>query len=126
MKEVFSANMSNGPQIYSFRGKIFYYGACRIVTFTEMERGKELKVTVNTSRPVCWIELWPAVYDGKDWVRWTTERGQTALARTGDKPQSNPSLTWKIEPGDYTLYFVTSSLTRQVKDETLDIQIEIV
>jgi hypothetical protein len=125
MKEIISVNMSHGPRLYSFRDKTFYYGAYHVLAFSEAEQDRELKVTVNATHPVCWIELWPAAYEG-DWVRWTTERGQTALVRTGDKPQSNPSLTWKIKPGNYTLYFVTSNLTRQVNDETLNIQIEIV
>jgi hypothetical protein len=125
MKESFSANMSHGPQLYSFRDKTFYYGAYHLLTFTEQDQGRELKVTLSASHPVCWIELWPATYDGHDWVRWTTERGQTALARTGDKPQINPSLTWKVQPGNYTLYFVTSSLSRQAKNELIDFQIEV-
>ena len=126
MKEIFSANMSHGPQIYSFRDKIFYYGAYHLLTFTEQDQGKELKVTVNTKHPVCWVELWPAVYDGHDWVRWTTDRGETALVRTGHKPQINPTLTWKIQPGNYTLYFVASNLTRQASDELINFQIEVV
>lgn len=77
-------------------------------------------------QPVCWIELWPAAYDGHDWVRWTTERGQIALASTGDKPQINPSLIWKIHPGSYTLYFVNSKLTPETKDEWINFQIEVV
>ena len=126
MKEFFSANMSHGPHLYSFRDKTFYYGAYHILTFIEQDQGKELKVIVDAPRPLCWVELWPAVYDGHDWVRWTTERGQTALARSGDKPQINPSLTWKIQPGTYTLYFVTSSLTNQTSNELVNFQIEVI
>jgi hypothetical protein len=117
--------MSQGPHLYSFRDKTYYYGAYHVLTFTEQDQGKELKVLVDAPRPVCWIELWPAAYDGQDWVKWTTERGQTALAHTGDKPQINPSLTWKIQPGNYTLYFVASSLTNQTSDELINFQIEV-
>jgi hypothetical protein len=126
MKEIFSANMSHGPHLYSFRDKIFYYGAYHVLTFIEQDQGKELKVTVHTPQPICWIELWPAAYDGHDWVSWATERGETALVHTGGKPQINPCLTWKIQPGNYTLYFVTSSLTNEIRDELVDFQIEVV
>ena len=127
MKEISVAKMTSGPQIFSFRDKIYYYGAYHVLTFTEQERGKELLVTVvNTTKPVCWIELWPAAYDGHDWVRWTTERGQEALVRTDARPQINPSLRWNIQPGTYTLYFVNSSPTQQFADESLTYQVEIV
>jgi len=125
MKETFTANMAHGPQLFSFALKKFFYGAYHILTFTEQDQGKELKVTVESNQPVCWIELWPAVYDGHDWVRWTTERGEEALARTGDKPQVNPTLTWTIQPGSYTLYFVKSSLARHASDEMIKYQIEV-
>lgn len=125
MKEIFTGYMTAGPKLYSSRHKIYFYGAYHVLTFTGQEAGKELKVTVNTSKPVCWVELWPSAYDGHDWVRWTTERGQDALVRSGDKPQLNPTLSCKIQPGVYTLYFVNSSPTQQVKDELITYQIEI-
>ena len=126
MKETFTKNMADGPQLYSFRNKTFYYGAYHILTFTEQDRGKTLKVTVDSAQPLCWIELWPAVYDGKDWVRWTTERGQDALVSTGNKPHPNPSLTWAIQPGNYTLYFVKSSAKRQASYEMVTFHLEVV
>ena len=125
MKETFTANMANGPQLYSFAHKIFFYGAYHVLTFTGQDQGKELKVTVESTQPVCWIELWPAVYDGHDWVRWTTERGEHPLVRTGDKPHLNPTLTWTIQPGNYTLYFVRSSLIRHASDEIIKYHVEI-
>jgi len=125
MKETFVKNMADGPQLYSFRDKIFYYGAYHILTFTEQDQGKVLKVTVDSTQPVCWIELWPAIYDG-DWVRWTTERGQDALVRTGNKPHPNPTLTWEIKPGNYTLYFVNANLKRQAIQKMITYHLEVV
>jgi hypothetical protein len=126
LKETFSKNMADGPQLYSFRNKMFFFGAYHILNFTEQDRGKELQVTVNSNHPFCWVELWPAAYDGQDWVDWTTKRGQDPLVRSGDKPQIKPSLTWKIQPGTYTLYFVNSSLTERFIDESIDFQIEVI
>jgi hypothetical protein len=127
MENTYTASMSSGPQLYSFRDSTFYYGAYHLLQFTEEDRGKQLKISVQTvKRPICWIELWSGTYDGKDWVRWTTERGQFAVTRSGDAPQPNPSITWEIEPGDYTVYFVASSLVRKASDEVIQYTIEVV
>jgi len=125
MKEAFTANMAHGPQLYSFALKRFFYGAYHILNFSEQDQGKELKVTVESTEPVCWIELWPAVYDGQDWVRWTTERGEHPLVHTDDQPQVAPTFTWRIQPGGYTVYFVKSSLVRRASAEIIKYQIEI-
>ncbi len=54
MKQTFTANMAHGPQLYSFRHKTFFYGAYHILNFSEQERGKELRVSVEThDQPVC-------------------------------------------------------------------------
>jgi hypothetical protein len=126
MKDIITANMNSGPQLFSFRDGIYFFGAYHVLTFTEQDQGRELRVAVASDKPVCWIELWPAVYDGKDWVRWATERGQDALVQTGNTPQINPSLTWKIQPGSYTLYFVNSSRTKKSSDELIKFQIEVI
>ena len=124
MENTYTASMSSGPQLYSFRDSIFYYGAYHLLRFTEEDRGKQLEISVlSMKRPICWIELWSGTYDGKDWVRWTTERGEFAIARSGDKSQIDPSLAWKIEPGTYTIYFVTSSKIRKVSDDVIEYKI---
>jgi hypothetical protein len=126
MKETIIANMADGPQLYSFRHKLFFYGAYRVLEFTEQDRGRQLKVTVDAERPICWIELWPSAYDGKDWVRWTTDRGgETPLVRTGDRPQKNPSFTWTIQPGFYTLYFVNSNTVREPRKDLVTYHLEV-
>ena len=127
MDNTYTASMSSGPQIYSFRDSLFFYGAYHLLAFGEQDRGKRLEISVNTkNRPICWIELWSGTYDGKDWVRWTTERGQFAVTRSGDAPQPNPSLTWEIEPGDYTVYFVASSQVRKASDEVIIFRINVI
>jgi hypothetical protein len=125
MKETIITNMAEGPQLYSFRHKLFFYGAYRVVEFTEQDRGKQLKLTVESEHPICWIELWPSAYDGKDWVRWTTERGELPLIRTSDKPQTNPSLTWTVQPGAYTLYFVNSNTVREARKDQVTYHLEV-
>lgn len=126
MKEMVFANMADGPQLYSYRHKLFFYGAYKILTFTEADRGKELTVTVDSKNPICWVELWPSAYDGKDWVRWTTERGQDPLVRTGNRPRINPRLTWTIQPGVYTLYFVNSNIVREPRTDLFTYHIEVI
>ncbi len=126
MKEIVIANMADGPQLYSFRHNLFFYGAHKILMFTELDRGRKLTVTVDSQKPICWVELWPFAYDGKDWVRWTTERGECALVRTGNEPQINPCLTWTIQPGVYTLYFVNSSHAREPRADIFTCHIEVI
>ncbi len=126
MKEIVIANMADGPQLYSFPHNLFFYGAYRILTFTEQDQGRKLQVTVDSKYPICWVELWPSAYDGKDWVRWTTERGQEPLARTGDKSQINPCLTWTVQPGVYTLYFVNSNTVREPRIDLFTYYLEVI
>ncbi|MEW5868151.1 MAG: hypothetical protein AB1894_02670 [Chloroflexota bacterium] len=126
MKNSFTANTTDGPRLFSFRDGLYFYGAYHNLEFTEQDRGKTLTVSVDSHQlSLCWIELWPAHYDGKDWVKWTTDRGQDALALTGHKPHPNPQLTWKIEPGKYSIYFVNSSPTDKIKHQIIAYQIEI-
>jgi hypothetical protein len=126
MNDTYQASMSSGPRIYSFKNNMYFYGACHLLTLDEGDRGKTVTISVDTqNRPLCWIELWNGTYDGVDWLKWTTERGQFAVVRSGGEPQSNPSLSWTIEPGNYTLYFVTSSQSKQVRDDLINYRIQI-
>jgi hypothetical protein len=129
MDTTLKASMTSGPKLYSFRDNLYFYGACHNLSFGKEEVGKTLQVTVDTgNRPLCWIELWPGHYDGGDWVKWTEVRGkgrgQIPLVRTAERSQANPSLTWMIQAGDYTLYFVASSKTEKVKEETIEYHIQ--
>ena len=125
--EIHTVNMASGPKLYSFKKNTYYFGACHILNLSEEQRGKTLKISVDSgNRPVCWIELWEGAFDGGDWVKWTTSRGQLAVLRSGDQPQPDPSITWTIEPGDYTIYFVASSKVRETSDELITYRIEVV
>jgi hypothetical protein len=127
MDETYQASMASGPRLLSFRHNIYFFGAYQNITLGEEERGKKLQVEVDTgNRPLCWIELWPGTYDGADWVKWTTDRGQEAVIRSGGRPQPNPSLLWTIEPGNYTLYFVSSSTTKKASDDIITYRIRTV
>jgi hypothetical protein len=119
-----SANMSNGPRLYSFRDDLHLYGAYKNITFAEKDHGKTARIEVDTNhRPVCWIEIWRGQYDG-DWVKWSAERGRAPVAKSSDQPQADPSLTWIIEAGSYTIYFVTSSRTNDVGNESIMYEIK--
>jgi acetyl esterase/lipase len=119
-----TVTMSGGPRFYSFRDNLHFYGAYQNITFTEKEHGRTARVEVDTGdRPVCWIELWPGKYSG-DGVKWQAERGLIPVAQSGSQPEVNPSLTWIIEAGDYTLYFVTAVSTNNVRNESITYRIK--
>lgn len=122
--KTYTANMNSGPRLYHYQSKNHYYGAYQNITFTEKDRDGTLKITVDSKNlPICLIELWRGIYNGRDSVEWTTRR--THIIRSGKQPHPNPSLTWKIEPGDYTIYFVSSNQTGKVSNEIISYQIEI-
>jgi acetyl esterase/lipase len=126
MKENFTANMADGPRLFAFWESKHYFGAYHLLRFGEEERGKILTITVDSKNmPVCWIELWPGSFDGKDSTGWASHRGRDPLVSTGHESQLNPALTWKIEPGEYTVYFVNSSSSKRVDDLTISFQIEV-
>jgi hypothetical protein len=126
MNKIYKTSMSSGPRIYSFRDNIYFYGACHLLTLSDDDRGKTLNISVDAQdRPICWIELWKGTYDGGDVVKWTTQRGQFAVVRSAGEPQPNPSITWTIEPGDYTIYFVSSSRTQETSNDVISYRIQI-
>jgi hypothetical protein len=122
--QTYTASMASGPSIYHSDSGIYYYGAYRALTFTEKDRGRILKITVDSkSRPVCWVELWRGIYEGGDPIEWTRRR--VHITRSGNQPHPNPSLTWRIEPGGYTIYFVASNRTGKASSEAISYQIEV-
>jgi hypothetical protein len=119
-----TTNMSSGPRLYSFRDNLYHYGAYKNITFTEKEHGKTARIEVDTShKPVCRIEIWRGQYNG-DWVKWTAERGAEPVAQSSPKLEADPSLTWIIEAGSYTIYFVNSSRTEEFSSEPIMYQIK--
>ena len=126
MKNDYSVNMADGPRLNAFWEGLHYFGAYHLLKFSEEERGKTLTITVDSKNlPICWIELWPASFDGKDSGRWATQRGSSPLVSTGNSAHPNPSLTWTIEPGEYTVYFVNSSQSSRGNDKIISFQVEI-
>lgn len=100
-------SMWSGPILYARRdyekGGEGWYGACEVITFSKSDAaiGKSLRVTVDSTGRDLSIELWRGACDGNvlDWVSTRVE-----VARS--PRQLNPTLTWTIEAGTYTLYFV--------------------
>lgn len=100
-------SMLSGPMIYSKgnseKGGEGWYGAYEVITFSESDAaiGKSLSVRVDSTGRDLSIELWLGAYEGNTlgWAR-------TRVEVTRSPRQLNPTLTWTIEAGTYTLYFV--------------------
>ncbi|MFY9607856.1 MAG: toll/interleukin-1 receptor domain-containing protein [Blastocatellia bacterium] len=95
------ARMYNGPRLQTGEevGDQVWWGAHEVLEFSETDSGKILRVTVESDygrTPK--IELWRGALVGKDVAAWVEERVQVT--------HSSSPLTWNIEPGIYTVYFV--------------------
>ena len=102
-KHNYHSSMKDGPKIQD--DKAIYFGAYKIVKFSEKERGKLLRISVDSAsdKSSLWIELWRGGIDGDDYKAWANKR---VLVVKSSK-QEKPSLTWPIEDGEYTIYFVS-------------------
>jgi len=100
------ASMFSGPILAtgldegSGRG---WFGAHELLTFTKDDAavGKSLSVVVESAGHDLSIELWRGAYEA-DVASWTKARREVARSPR----RQNPTLTWAIEPGTYTVYFV--------------------
>ncbi len=82
-----------------------WFGAVKNLTFSEQERGRTLEVQTKSGKPFR-IELWTGYIRRFD-HSWWEGHSQAALSTgTGDNPETelDPSLTWSIKPGKYTLF----------------------
>lgn len=106
------ARMWNGPRLYTGTGKDkgdqIWWGTCETLIFAEKDRGKTLIVSVESCKQYGYgprmpcIELWSGGYNGKNVAGWVESR--VHVTRTNEENRS--PLTWQIEPGVYTVYFV--------------------
>jgi len=106
-----NGSMLDGPKLIGADGEI-YFGTYHILRFAEKDQGKTLKISAKSQGEIFWIELWTGVYDGMDGRDWVSER--VHIIRSPHR--SNPEITWRIEVGDYTAYFVTDDLNNKVTD----------
>jgi hypothetical protein len=106
---IYRDNMYDGPRLLTDRQEDGSYhawwGVCQVLEFSEKDSGKTLRISVESKD---WkpnglsIEIWRGGFDGKDVANWVKNRVEVARS----PQQQNPTLTWKIEPGVYTVYFV--------------------
>jgi hypothetical protein len=98
------ARMFSGPRIQTGEDENdeVWWGAYEALQFRKQDSGKTLAVQVNSIGNDLSIELWRGAYDGKDLRAWMRSRVEVARSDRG----RDPTLTWKIEVGDYTVYFV--------------------
>jgi TIR domain len=101
---IYRANMYSGPRIQTGveEGDHVWWGACQVVTFSQKDSGKTLRVSVVSDGNDLSVELWRGAYDGKDVGAWLKERVEVARTPRG----RNPTLAWEIEVGTYTIYLV--------------------
>jgi TIR domain len=99
-------NMFSGPilsRLNELGNAEGWFGAYELLTFStdDAARGKSLRVNVDSTGHELSIELWKGAYkdDVQAWAR--TRRDVTRSPR-----MRNPTLTWRIVPGTYTVYFV--------------------
>jgi hypothetical protein len=101
-------NMFSGPilAVLDDSGSVSgsgWFGAHELLKFSKKDAaiGKTLRVMVDSTDHDLSIELWRGAYhdDVGSWIRTRREVMRSARVR-------NPSLTWRIQPGNYTLYFV--------------------
>jgi len=80
-----------------------WFGAHELLTFNKDDAaiGKSLRIVVESAGHDLSIELWRGAYEN-DVSSWTKTRREVARSPR----QRNPTLTWVIEPGTYTVYFV--------------------
>jgi TIR domain len=101
------ARMYSGPRLQTGEeaGDEVWWGAYEVLEFSEADRGKTLRVTVESDyfrTPE--IELWRSAFDGEDLAAWVEKRVHIA--------RSSTPLTWNIEAGIYTVYLVDHSVFR--------------
>ena len=96
------ASMHSGPRLLTGKeaGDQAWWGVCEVLEFSETDSGKTLRVTVESGlyghTPK--IELWRGAFDGKDVGTWIEKRVHVT--------RGSSTLTWDVEPGIYTVYFV--------------------
>jgi hypothetical protein len=101
---IYRANMNSGPRIQTGEeeGDQVWWGAYQTLTFPQKDSGKTLQITVDSKGNDLSIELWRGVYNGRDVTSWLKARADV----TRSSREKNPTLTWKIEAGNYTIYLV--------------------
>jgi hypothetical protein len=101
---IYRANMDSGPRIQTGKeeGDQVWWGACQVLKFSKKDSGKTLKVSVESKGNALSIELWRGAYNGRDIQAWLKNRVDV----TRSPREQNPTLTWKIEVGNYTVYLV--------------------
>lgn len=104
-----------------------WFGPTEHLTFSEADRGKSLIINVDSGANELRIELWGGKI-GINENSWWSIHPQIALSTgTGDKPriETSPNLTWKIVPGDYTVFFASYSTNGIVPDYLIRYKINI-
>jgi hypothetical protein len=100
------ASMFSGPILATGldegRGR-GWFGAHELLTFSKGDTavGKSLRVVAESAGHDMSIEIWQGAYEG-DVTSWTETRREVARSPR----EQNPTLTWVVEPGTYTVYFV--------------------
>jgi hypothetical protein len=101
------ASMYSGPRLQTGKeaGDEVWWGAYEVLKFSEKDNGKTLRVSVESDyHQTPKIELWRGAFDGEDLAAWVEKRVHVT--------RNSSPLTWIIETGIYTVYFVDHSVFR--------------
>lgn len=122
-----SVNISQGLRSVPVAIHGVWFGPIDYLNFSEADRGKLLKINVDSGVNELRIELWGSKIDMNE-NSWWNIHPQIALSTgTGDNPrlEANPVLTWKIVPGDYTVFFASYSTDGTIPDYIIRYQISV-
>jgi hypothetical protein len=117
-----TGNMSTGPRLISATGKGIYSGTYCLLGLANSDKGKLLRIKAESLGQNSWIEIWRGHFDGQDTNAWVKIREHSADSHDQPNPKK---LQWRIEPGNYTVYFVTYNDSGQVPNYDIMYTIEI-
>ena len=94
------AKMSSGPRLLTGEkaGDQVWWGAYEVLEFSEVDSGKTLRISLESDMRTPIIEVWRGALDIKDIGDWLEKRVHITRGAS--------TLTWTIEAGIYTVYFV--------------------
>lgn len=122
-----SVNISQGLRSVPVAIHGVWFGPVEYLNFSEAERGKLLTINVDSGVKELRIELWGGKIDINENSWWNIHPQRALSTGTGDNPviEPNPNLTWRIIPGDYTVFFASYSSDGKIPDYLIKYKIKV-
>jgi hypothetical protein len=117
-KTVSMANGLSGPSADNG----LWYGAYENVTLSDADKNKLLKVVTRSGNNQTRIELWEGKINPDDHYWWVSHPLEATSTGTGSNPslEFDPQLEWKIETGEYTIFFAAFNPNGEIIDFQID------